>query len=147
MGKFKNFELYEFIDSDVAKKRGIDNTPTFDVVEHIEELVSEFLQPLRTALGLPVDVSSGYRCLRLNIAVGGSSTSAHPLGYAADITCPLMSFSKFVAFVIDWVKKNNIKFDQLIIETDKKTGAQWLHVGLKNRAGQQRRQILNMEKQ
>ena len=146
MGKFKNFELYEFIESDVAKKRGIDNTPTFEVVEHIEELVSKFLQPLRTALGLPVDVSSGYRCLRLNTAVGGSSTSAHPLGYAADITCPLMSFSKFVTFVKEWVKKNNIKFDQILVETEKSTGKQWLHVGLYNRAHQQRCQILNMEK-
>ena len=146
MGKFKNFELYEFIESDVAKKRGIDNTPTFEVVEHLEELVSKFLQPLRTALGLPVDVSSGYRCLRLNTAVGGSATSAHPLGYAADITCPLMSFSKFVNFVKDWVKKNNIKFDQILVETEKATGKQWLHVGLYNRTHQQRCQILNMEK-
>ena len=146
MGKFKNFELYEFIESDTAKKRGIDNTPTFEIVDHLCELVEKFLQPLRNAIGLPVNVSSGYRCQRLNLAVGGSSTSAHLIGYAADITCPLMSFSKFVAFVKDWVDKNHIKFDQLIIETDKKTGAQWLHVGFRNRAGQQRCQILNIDK-
>lgn len=146
MGKFRNFELYEFIYSDVAKQRRIDNSPTFEVVDHLNELVNDFLQPLRYALGLPVNVSSGYRCLRLNSAVGGSSTSAHLIGYAADITCPLMAFNKFVNYVKDWVKKNNIKFDQLIIETDKKTGAQWLHVGLKNKAGLQRCQILNIDK-
>ena len=146
MGKFRNFELYEFIDSDVAKQRRIDNSPTFEVVDHLNELVKDFLQPLRHALGLPINVSSGYRCQRLNAAVGGSSTSAHLIGYAADITCPLMAFNKFVNYVKDWVKKNNIKFDQLIVETDKKTGAQWLHVGLKNKAGQQRMQILNINK-
>lgn len=146
MGKFKNFELYEFIDSDVAKKKNIDNSPSFEIVDHLEELVEKFLQPLRNALGLPINVSSGYRCSRLNSAVGGSSTSAHLIGYAADITCPLMAFSKFVNYVKDWTGKNHIKFDQLIIETDKKTGAQWLHVGLRNKAGQQRCQILNIEK-
>ena len=146
MGKFKNFELYEFIDSDVAKKKNIDNSPSFEIVDHLEELVEKFLQPLRNALGLPINVSSGYRCSRLNAAVGGSSMSAHLWGYAADITCPLMAFSKFVKYVKDWTGKNHIKFDQLIIETDKKTGVQWLHVGLRNKAGQQRCQILNMEK-
>lgn len=146
MGKYKNFELYEFIDSDVAKKKNIDNSPSFEIVDHLEEFIEKFLQPLRNDLGLPINVSSGYRCSRLNIAVGGSSTSAHLIGYAADITCPLMAFSKFVAFVKDWVKKNNIKFDQLIVETDKKTGAQWLHVAIYDRNKRQRCQILNMEK-
>lgn len=146
MGKFRNFELYEFIDSDVAKQRRIDNSPTFEVVDHLNELVKDFLQPLRHALGLPINVSSGYRCQRLNAAVGGSSTSAHLIGYAADITCPLMAFNKFVNYVKDWVKKNNIKFDQLIVETDKKTGAQWLHVAIYDRNKRQRCQILNMEK-
>ena len=146
MAKYKNFELYEFIESDVAKRRNIDNTPSFDIVEHLEELVEKFLQPLRNAIGLPIHVNSGYRCQRLNTAVGGSSTSAHLIGYAADITCPLMAFSKFVNYVKTWVAKNNIKFDQLIIETDKTSGATWLHIGLKNKAGQQRCQILNMEK-
>ena len=144
MGKFRNFELYEFIDSDVAKKRGIDNTPTFEVVEHLSELVEKFLQPLRNTLGLPINVNSGYRCSRLNTAVGGSSTSAHLYGYAADISCPLMAFNKFVNYVKDWTNKNHIKFDQLIIETDKKTGAQWLHVAIYDRNKRQRGQILNM---
>lgn len=146
MGKFKNFELYEFIDSDVAKKKNIDNSPSFEIVDHLEELVEKFLQPLRNDLGLPINVSSSYRCSRLNSAVGGSSTSAHLIGYAADITCPLMAFSKFVNYVKDWVKKNNIKFDQILVETEKATGKQWLHVAIYNRSHQQRCQILNMEK-
>lgn len=141
MSKYRHFELSEFLESDVAKSRRIDNTPSFEAVDHLEELTEKFLEPLRTALGLPIVIGSGFRCPKLNSAVGGSSTSAHPLGYAADISCPYMAFSKFKDFVVNWVQKNNIKFDQILIETEKATGKQWLHIGLYNKSGQQRGQI------
>lgn len=141
MSKFRHFELNEFIKSDTAKKKNIDNCPTFEVVERLAELTEYFLEPLRCALNLPVVVHSGFRCWALNKAVGGSDTSVHPLGYAVDISCPYMAFNKFVTFVVDWVKKTGKKFDQILIETDKTTGAQWLHIGLFNSKGQQRGQI------
>lgn len=141
MSKFRHFELSEFLESDVAKSRKIDNTPTFEVVDHICELVENFLEPLRGALGLPIVINSGYRSAKLNKAVGGSDTSAHPLGYAADISCPYMAFSKFRDFVVEWAKKTKPKFDQILLETEKSTGKQWIHIGLKNRQGQQRGQI------
>ena len=146
MGKFRYFELSEFINSDTAKKRMIDNCPTFEVVDHLCELVENFLDPLRAALGKPIDVSSGYRCRKLNTAVGGVLSSAHLTGYAADITCAYLSFTKFKDFVVDWVKKTNRKFDQIIVETDKKTGVQWVHVAIYNSKRQQRGQILNIDK-
>ena len=141
MSKFRHFELSEFLASDIAKSRCIDNTPTFEVVEHLEELIEKFLEPLRTALGLPIVIGSGFRCLALNRAVGGSDTSVHPIGFAADISCPYMAFSKFKDYVVNWVQKNNIKFDQILVETERATGKQWVHIGLYNRAGQQRGQI------
>lgn len=147
MAKFKYFELSEFVASDTAKKMGIDNTPTFEQVERLMELTENFLEPLRTALGKPLIVESGFRCTKLNTSVGGSTTSAHLIGYAADITCPYISFNKLVEFVKEWVLKANVKFDQLIIETNPATGSQWLHVGYKDRFGRQRGQVFKMTKE
>ena len=140
MGKHKYFELAEFTSSREAKKRGIDNTPSFEVVEHLNELVDNFLDPLRAAYGMPIRISSGYRCPELNKAVGGVVTSAHMTGYAADLQVG-GSFSKFCEFVVDWVKKTGTKFDQILLESKKATGDKWLHVGLYNNQRQQRAQI------
>ena len=144
MAKYKYFTLKEFIESDVAKKKNINNLPDFDVVNHLSELVEKFLDPLRAAYGMPIMISSGYRCPALNKAVNGAATSVHMIGYAADMQVG-GSFNKFRDFVVEWAKKTGTKFDQLIIESDRKTGAKWLHVGLFNNSGQQRGQIKVME--
>lgn len=137
MHKHKYFELAEFVKSDTAKKKNIDNTPSFEVVAHLEELVENVLDPLRAAYGMPIKISSGYRCPALNKAVGGAATSVHMIGYAAD--CQVGgSFNKFRDFVVEWFQKTGTKFDQLLLESEKKTGAKWIHIGLKNNAGQQR---------
>lgn len=139
MTKYKYFELDEFLVSEEAKKRKIDNTPSFEIVDHLDELVGKFLDPLRSAYGKAIFVRSGYRCPKLNEAVGGSPTSAHPLGYAADLQVA-GSFEEFCEFVVDWVKKTGVRFDQILIEKNS-PGDKWLHIGLYNRSGQQRGQI------
>lgn len=144
MSSYKYFTLAEFLRSDTAKKKNIDNTPSWDVVEHLGELVEKILDPLRAAYGMPIRVSSGYRCEKLNKAVGGAATSVHMLGYAADLQVS-GSFNRFRDFVVEWVKKTGVKFDQVILETDKKKNSKWIHVGLYNNAGQQRGQIMVME--
>lgn len=138
------FTLAELVKSDTAIKKGIDNSPSWAVVEHLRTLVDDFLDPLRAAWGKPIRVSSGYRCKKLNAAVGGASTSVHMIGYAADLQTS-GSFAKFRDFVVAWVREKGIKFDQLLLERDRKTGAQWIHVGLRNNAGQQRGIIKVME--
>lgn len=144
MSSYKYFTLAEFLRSDTAKKKNIDNTPSWDVVEHLGELVEKILDPLRAAYGMPIRVSSGYRCEKLNKAVGGAATSVHMLGYAADLQVS-GSFNKFRDFVVEWVGKTGVKFDQILLETDKKKGSKWIHVGLYNNSGQQRGQIMVME--
>ena len=146
MHKHTYFELSEFIRSDIAKKKGLDNSPTFEIVANLEELVEKFLDPLRAAYGLPIKVTSGFRCPALNKAVGGSSTSVHLIGYAADLVPVRGSFESFRDFVVEWVIKTGTKFDQIIIERDAKTKSVWLHVGLKSNSGQQRGQIKVMTK-
>ena len=140
MKKYKYFELDELIKSDVAKARGIDNTPTFEVVEHLGELVERLLDPLRDSWGKAIKVTSGYRCEKLNKAVGGASTSVHMLGYAADLQVAT-SFPKFRDFVVEWFSKTGNHFDQVLVETDKKSGKKWIHIGLYSNSGEQRRQI------
>ena len=140
MRKYKYFELDELIKSDVAKAKGIDNTPTFEVVEHLGELVERLLDPLRDSWGKAIKVNSGYRCEKLNKAVGGAPSSAHMLGYAADLQVST-SFAKFRDFVTDWFTRTGVRFDQVLVETNKQTGAKWIHVALYDGKGQQRRQI------
>ncbi len=106
--------------------------------------MSDFLDPLRAAYGMPITVTSGYRCDALNRAVGGVPTSVHKLGWAADLQVG-GSFNRFVDFVVEWVKKTGRRFDQILIESDRK-GNKWLHVGLYNNLGQQRGQIKTIEK-
>ena len=144
MKRHRYFELDEFLRSDTAKRRNIDNTPSFEVVEHLDELVTKILDPLRAAYGMPINIASGYRSPALNKAVGGVATSVHQIGYAADMTVG-GSFNRFCDFVVEWFKKTGTRFDQLLIESNAKTKAKWLHIGLYNNMGQQRGQIKIME--
>ena len=79
------FTIEELTKSDTATRRGIDNTPTEEVKKNLTTLVDQVLDPLRAAWGAPIVVNSGYRCPALNEAVGGSKTSDHMTGRAADI--------------------------------------------------------------
>jgi len=144
MAKHKYFELDEFIRSDTARKKGIDNSPTFEVVDNLDELVETILDPLRAAYGKPIRISSGYRCPKLNKAVGGSPTSVHMKGLAADLQVS-GSFNKFRDFVVAWFRTTGTRFDQLLLETNQKTGAKWIHIGMYSNSWQQRGQIKVME--
>lgn len=143
----KYFKLSEFTTSDTAKRYGINNTPSAIVVNHITELVNTLLDPLREAwsiecakkgYGTPaIHVNSGYRCPILNVKVGGSKTSAHLTGYAADLYPMNNKIKEFIAFCSSWIKDK--KFDQCIDEYSR-----WCHIGLKNSAMQYRKQIFKI---
>ena len=80
----KNFNLEEFVKSTTAKNKKIDNTPGDTEIFYIEKL-AEQLQRIRDRYGKPIIISSGYRCDKLNRAVGGAKNSDHRFGAAADI--------------------------------------------------------------
>ena len=136
MADFKYFTLKELCDSDVAKARRIDNFPSFTVVENLMELTKNILEPLRAAWGSSIICSSGYRCDALNRAVGGVSTSAHRIGYAADLFPGNGKIDEFGKFVKDWLVKNHIKFDQVLFERQDKK--RWVHISLRSTTGSQR---------
>ena len=79
------FSFQEFERSETATRHGIDNTAPEWARKNIARLVDDVLDPLRQAWGKPLVIGSGYRCQELNGLVGGSNTSHHLKGMAADI--------------------------------------------------------------
>lgn len=136
----KYFTITEFAYSQKAKALKIDNTIPDSIKPRIEEFVNKILDPLREAWGSGIRISSGYRGSKLNKAVKGSSTSAHCLGYGADLVPMNGKIEEFKIFVHDWLQANNIMFDQFINEYD--GNASWVHIGYKNSKGQQRKQYM-----
>lgn len=142
----KYFTINELCSSTTAKRCNIDNTPTEEIKEHLKELTETILDPLRKAWGSAIVINSGYRCDELNKAVKGSATSAHTIGYAVDMHPLKGGNKKFIEFVYNFLKTNNIAFDQLINEYPDKNGTpSWIHIGLKNRKGQQRKQYITIK--
>ena len=135
------FTIAELCASETAKKYNIDNTPDSIIISHLQQLIN-FLNPLREAWGSAIKVSSGYRCDKLNRFVGGSKTSSHLIGYGVDLIPANGRMDDFKKFIVDYMKTR--MFDQCIIEKSGKT--EWIHIGLYNNKGQQRRMIFNIVK-
>jgi len=132
LGKF--FELREFVVSQTAARRGVEiETPPDAVVENLRRLVVTCLDPLRAHLGKPVVVNSGYRPPWLNTMVGGSKTSAHMIGCAADIIVPGVDN----VTLAHTCRQLNLPFDQVILEF-----GNWVHIGIKPAGQTLRRQTL-----
>ena len=121
----KNFTLLELVKSDSALRLGLDNTPSQGVINNLHALVTHVLQPIREHYGKPVRISSGYRSGAVNAAVGGSKTSDHMQGFAADIeiaSVPNYDLAKWI--------QDNLKFTQVILEfyTMGVPHSGWVHV-------------------
>lgn len=134
------FTITELCYSDTAKKKGIDNSPTTEVRANLVTLINTILDPLREAWRSPIRVTSGYRCGQLNRAVGGSTTSAHLYGCAADIVPINGRIAEFKQFCLDYFETRRHQFDQVILENDGKS--EWVHIGLKTKDGRKRGQLM-----
>ena len=123
----RNFQLGEFIESETARRLGIDNIPeSWEVVVHLRQLCREVLQPLRDHVGHPIHINSGYRCEQLNEAIHGVGNSQHLYGCAADIHIPdLDTGRKWYYWMV-----NHLDFDQIILEHNRR-GGRWLHVSFR----------------
>ena len=119
----KNFSVAELSKSEAATRQGLDNTPSMAVIDNLQALVDNILQPVRDKFG-PVVVTSGYRSPAVNRAVGGSATSDHTKGQAADFEVLGMANKDLP----EWIK-DNLKFTQLILEFPSKNdpNAGWVH--------------------
>jgi len=119
-----NFTLKELTKSDTAMRLGLDNTPDDDALENLKTLCEKVLQPVRDNFGR-VTVNSGYRSPESNAAVGGSKTSDHCKGMAADIEVDGVSNPDLAQWIMD-----NLEYTQLILEfyTQGQPNSGWVHV-------------------
>jgi hypothetical protein len=129
MNLTNNFTLEEMC----ATHYKINNVPTATEIGNLKLLCEKVLQPIRNKFGC-VNVTSGFRCKELNIIVGGSSSSQHTKGEAADIKLPNLPV------VFEWARKN-LDYDQLINEYD----FSWIHISYKKTGN--RKQTLKAIKQ
>ena len=136
----KYFTLRELTSSATAKRLGINNTPSPEVKRNLEALVENVLDPLREAWGAPIIVTSGYRCVKLNNAVGGAKSSQHTTGQAADIRTVADTVGENKK-LRDLIVSLGLTFDQLIDEY----GSDWIHVSFKA-DGKNRGQLLSAVK-
>jgi zinc D-Ala-D-Ala carboxypeptidase len=129
-----HFTLAEMTTSQTAARLGLDNTPGPDGEANLRR-VAEVLEQIRAIVGGPIVISSGYRAPAVNAAVGGSSTSAHMKGLAADTNRPGLTPRQFAEKIVPHMAELGI--DQLILEFDS-----WVHIGLSN--GPPRHEVLTI---
>lgn len=126
----KNFNLEEFIYSETAERYGIDNTPSEEIKNNINELVVNVMQPIRDKYGKPIIINSGYRCPELNKKVGGSKTSRHLSGYACDFETKSGQNAELFNMIKEMIDNGEIEVDQLIWEYGTRKNPNWIHIGL-----------------
>lgn len=131
----KYFTIEEMEHSDTAKKNGIDNTSNGETRTNLIHLIEDCLDPIRDSWGNPINVTSGYRCSRLNKMIGGATNSQHQLGEAADIVV------KNNQDLFEMILDKGFLFDQLILEPG------WIHISYKWREiSKNRKQVLTAKR-
>jgi hypothetical protein len=120
-----NFSLAEMVKSDTALRHDMDNTPGETEIANLKALCEKVLQPVREHFQTGVKVNSGFRHPEVNAKVGGSKTSDHCKGQAADIEIPGIANADLAVWIMD-----NLEYTQLILEfyTPGVPDSGWVHV-------------------
>ncbi len=124
----EHFTLHELVRSDTAEHHKLDNMPNEKQQQNLTSLVSRILEPARVTLGIPIVVSSGYRCSELNYLVHGCKRSQHLSGCAADLHLLDEAYGHRLFNIL----KENSHVDQLLYEHDR-NGGTWIHVSYAKR--------------
>jgi len=128
MNLSEHLTLAEFIRSDNAKRHGISNMPTGELLENAKTLAEKVFEPIRNHFNVPIIVSSGYRSKELNaVTKGSSNTSDHTFARAIDIDMDGSNNGVSNNDIFHWVK-DNLKFKQLIAEYPENGVLGWVHV-------------------
>jgi hypothetical protein len=130
-----HFTLEELCFSQEAARAGIDNTPSREVAANLLRL-AKMLEKVRALLKSPIHISSGFRCAQLNARIGGSKTSAHLEGRAADFICPAFGTPYVVAKRIAAAR---LGFDQMIHEYGR-----WVHIAVPRANERADRELLSI---
>jgi zinc D-Ala-D-Ala carboxypeptidase len=135
----ENFSLEELTTSETAARKGIDNTPSEEVIDNLKRLAAA-LQEVRALLNhRAILISSGYRSPELNQAVGGSATSDHCKGLAADFICPSYGTPNDIVRAI---AASGLSFKQVIREFDR-----WVHLSIPEEGQEPRKQALIIDRE
>lgn len=124
-----NFSLAEFTASATASAQGIANVPGPRQIAAMQLLCAKVLEPVRAHFGKPVRITSGFRSVKLCLAVGSSSSSQHAQGEAADFEIPGIDNVTVAKFIRD-----RMAFDQLILENYVcgQPNSGWIHVSYRD---------------
>ena len=142
MNLTKNFTLSEMTKSETALRYGMANDPSQTEIDNLRTLCEQVLQPVRDYYGMGVKVNSGFRHPLVNAKVGGSTTSDHCKGFAADIEIPGIANADLAQWIAD-----NLEFRQLILEfyTPGVPDSGWVHVSYN--PADNKKQVLTATKQ
>lgn len=140
----EHFSLKELTRSETARRLGIPNVPSAAEMGNIQ-YTAEQLEKIRAYVGRGIVVTSCFRSERVNKAVGGSPTSAHRFGLAADCDAIGLTSLAFAKEIIKMRDEGKITFDQLILEFPERGDGAWVHVGFR-RNSPMRNQIMTATK-
>ena len=138
------FTINELISSETARRKGISEqfSPPATVVENLTRLINNALDTIRAKHGKSITVNCGYRCPRLNTEVGGSQTSYHLWGHAADIDQASNAMNKQLwRVIIGMVESGELTLCELIWEKGDAAGPGWIHVAWNGSPGKIKRAI------
>jgi len=125
----KNLSLSEVIKSNTAERKGIDKSPNETHLNNLKYLAEQVFQPIRDYFEVPIYISSGYRSLSLNEAIGGSPRSFHSHGMALDLDQDGRNKGVSNTEVFYFIKEN-LPFSELIWEFGDEDKPDWVHVAI-----------------
>lgn len=128
----KHVTIEEFERSETAIKYGIPNKMGFTEKDAAILLCEKVFEPIRDHIKRPINISSGFRSLRVNSRIGGAVSSQHVKGEAMDVDLHDKE-------LFDWIIEN-VVFDQMIAEFPINGKASWFHISYKK--GRNRKQAL-----
>ena len=105
---------------------GLYNGPTIDKIQALTALCATLLEPVRNRFG-PVSIHSGFRSAAVNAAIGGSKTSQHMKGEAADFHCPGATLEHVMRWI---VVESGLSYGQVILEGHTAGEPTWIHLSL-----------------
>lgn len=126
----EHFDWGEMTESSRARWKAIHNIPDDDARTALKSLCTKWLEPLRSALGRPVVINSGYRCPALNAAVGGAPHSLHMQGRAVDILGGSFEEARRIAYQIKVLFVRGVvpAYDELFLKSGKHSW--YVHLGV-----------------
>ena len=136
----EHLDLSELIRSESAKRKNIDNMPSSDIIDNLKKLAEQVFEPIRNNFRVPIIISSGFRCVKLNASIGGAASSQHCKGEAIDIDMDGTPNDVTNAMIFHYIKEK-LDFDQLIWEFGTNDNPDWVHVSYSH-TGKQRKEIL-----